>query len=973
MEYDLPRGAGKRETPDQGEIMRRVLAGLVVSGTVVGSIDAGGFTPGLERFVADRPVTECITVLVSLVEQADVLALDEELRTRRAPLAERHNRVITALQNTARRTQPPLQQELISLRTDGKVNGFTAFWIINAVVVNAPVSVLRTLAARSDVDAVDVNLVVQEIQSMEYPEESGPVCDGTRTLAAGLMAIHADDVWNLLGINGSGALVGCIDTGVEASHEALVDRWRGNFGHPATECWLDVTGLGNTLPNDPNGRGTHIMGTMVGGNGIGVAPGAQWIATNGIDSFDPSTITNRILAAVQFMADPDGNGATLDDLPDVVQNSWGVHEGMAGFVDCDSRWWAALDNCGAAGVCMIFSAGDTGGGIGNLASPADRCSTPYSSFAVGATDPANGNVIAGFSPRGPSTCIPASHPMKPEVSAPGVGIYSASPYGGYVTRNGTAFAGPHVAGVVALMRAADPDLEVDSIKQVLMETCTDRGPAGEDNTYGWGLVNAFEAVMSVLQNHGSVTGVVSNAVSGLQIAGASVDNLGGSQLATTDDSGEYVVYLEEGMQSLEVGAFGYFSQILSVDVVADSTQTLDVALMYSPQEILSGHVYDFDNTPLEAATVDFTNVNWPSATTDQNGFYSASLPLGVNYEITASISGRSGDSRTLFFDSTRQVDFHLPPMEGFETGDFSSFDWSLSGLVPWTVVSDSAYEGMYSARCGNTENNQPSIMTLSLSVSNPDTLSFRYKLFTGSTYNFLSFYIDGIQQDQWSGVEDWRPATYFIPAGTHILSWKYATELYVPQGSDRVWVDGIRLPNNNPELMARPLAFSRIVNPGHMASDSLTLENDGFGPLNWNAAINPQSSSWLGVVPASGVLQPGADFRVAVNYDGTELPLGTYDGLITLFSNDSDSSPLTLPVQMIVGFVPEPVSLSILKLFPGQYRLSWSAVAHATSYDVYQATRLGGGFTLLANTPSTSLDINAGTAALYLYRVIALN
>jgi bacillopeptidase F len=399
--------------------MRRLLTGMVLAGALAGPVLAGSFTEGLERYVAGRPDTEHIKVLVTLQEQADIATLDAELRERKASLAERHEAVISTLQNTARRTQPALVRELNTLRAAGKVNGYTPYWITNAVVVNAPISVLRTLAARPDVEAVDVDLVVQSILPVEPFKGRPAENDGQRTITAGLAAINADDVWNILGIDGTGALVGGIDTGVDYTHSTLVSRWRGSNGHPTSECWLDAAGLGHSLPQDNNGHGTHTMGTMVGGNDIGVAPGAQWIATNCINMSTGSAFDNAVIASFQFMADPDGNGATLDDVPDVVQNSWGVNESFSGYLNCDTRWWAAIDNCEAAGVCVTFSAGNEGSGASTLRSPADRCITPYSCFSVGATDPANGDLIASFSSRGPSTCSPAPYPIKPEVSAPG--------------------------------------------------------------------------------------------------------------------------------------------------------------------------------------------------------------------------------------------------------------------------------------------------------------------------------------------------------------------------------------------------------------------------------------------------------------------------------------------------------------------------------------------------------------------------
>jgi hypothetical protein len=242
------------------------------------------------------------------------------------------------------------------------------------------------------------------------------------------------------------------------------------------------------------------MGTMVGGAPgleVGVAPGAQWIASNCINMGTGAAFDNAVIASFQFMADPDGNAGTITDVPDVVQNSWGVNEGFSGYLDCDSRWWAAIDNCEAAGVCVTWSAGNEGPGATTLRSPGDRALTPYNCFSVGATDATAPYTIASFSSRGPSGCGGA-FAMKPEVSAPGVNTYSCYNNGSYTTMSGTSMAGPHVAGVVALMRSANPDIEVNAIKQILMDTATDLGTAGEDNTYGWGLVDAYEAVLAAL-------------------------------------------------------------------------------------------------------------------------------------------------------------------------------------------------------------------------------------------------------------------------------------------------------------------------------------------------------------------------------------------------------------------------------------------------------------------------------------------
>jgi hypothetical protein len=150
--------------------------------------------------------------------------------------------------------------------------------------------------------------------------------------------------------------------------------------------------------------------------------------------------------------------------------------------------------------------------------------------------------IADFSSRGPSGCpVPAPQKVKPEVVAPGVDVYSSVPGGGYDgTWDGTSMAGPHVAGIVALIRQANPNLDVDSIKQILMDTARDEGTAGEDNTFGWGMVDAYAAVLAATVGFGDVQGtVVSTSWSDTPIAGARVRLLETGVTFTSQTDGSY--------------------------------------------------------------------------------------------------------------------------------------------------------------------------------------------------------------------------------------------------------------------------------------------------------------------------------------------------------------------------------------------------------------------------------------------------
>jgi hypothetical protein len=171
----------------------------------------------------------------------------------------------------------------------------------------------------------------------------------------------------------------------------------------------------------------------------------------------------------------------------------------------DRRTWREVCEATiAAGVVVIYAAGNEGGG-----NPPDNVRTPGdvpAVITVGATD--CNDVIAGFSSRGPVTWQNVDpwrdwpYPpglIKPTISAPGVNTLSTSNNcSGYVSLSGTSMATPHVSGAVALMLEANPTLDHDQVKQILMDTAVDLGPEGMDNDFGAGRVDAYEAVQMAM-------------------------------------------------------------------------------------------------------------------------------------------------------------------------------------------------------------------------------------------------------------------------------------------------------------------------------------------------------------------------------------------------------------------------------------------------------------------------------------------
>jgi subtilisin family serine protease len=477
-----------------------VLTALAVS--LCGSAFGGEVAPGFSAYLAELGNDDFASAIVYLNDRPNIRALDAELRVAASPMSVRHERVLTTLHEAAARSQPALLDYLSARAMDGSVRGYTPYWIMNLVVVSATKAELLRIAERGDVEAVEGNFCTTLIESAEDAYTGDPVAGIGVTNS--LFAINADRVWRELGITGAGTLVANLDTGVDGNHPALAARWRGN-SHPWQECWRDALGTGTHFPTDGHGHGTHTMGTICGaghasGDTVGVAFDATWIADNSINQGVGPEFDNDVLGAFQWFADPDGNPSTTDDVPDVLQNSWGIDARFGyDYQDCDYRWQEAIENCEAAGIVVTFSSGNEGPSAQTHRSPANVCNTPTVNFAVGAVDCENYGwpyPIASFSSRGPSDCDGVT--IKPEVCGPGVSVYSSYPGGSYVRMSGTSMAGPHVAGVVALMRQANPNADVQTIKSVLMSTARDLGTAGEDNSYGWGIIDAYEAVLAVM-------------------------------------------------------------------------------------------------------------------------------------------------------------------------------------------------------------------------------------------------------------------------------------------------------------------------------------------------------------------------------------------------------------------------------------------------------------------------------------------
>lgn len=130
--------------------------------------------------------------------------------------------------------------------------------------------------------------------------------------------------------------------------------------------------------------------------------------------------------------------------------------------------------------------------------------------------------------------------------------------------------------------------------------------------------------------------------------------------------------------------------------------------------------------------------------------------------------------------------------ENFETGDFSRYPWRHSGNASWGVVSDSVYEGTYAARSGDISDSGQSTLELEINVQG-DNISFFRKVSSETNWDKLRFYIDGIEQNNWSGSVDWSQVSFPVTPGMHTFKWSYTKDSSISSGSDCAWIDQIRV------------------------------------------------------------------------------------------------------------------------------------------------------------------------------------
>jgi len=345
--------------------------------------------------------------------------------------------------------------------------------------------------------------------------------------------------WELTNVTGYGINVAVVDTGIDDGHPSLEGKRVAGYDAVTPEAPED----GQTNPDDRNGHGTSCSGMATGTSEgdpdlayMGSAPGAGLIDVQigtdiGAGPFEnyllPTIYYDSALRGIEWVMnnhDTEWSWVEEDHYGiDIMSLSWGITSHENGGSDGSDPFSRLIDDVVGVGVVAVGAAGNDGpdnDGFSGMSASSEA-------IIVGATDDHNtidrtDDVIAGYSSRGPRRDDNDGYPydeLKPDVSAPGTDIWNTEPcvdsnlcYGdaegnGYEARgSGTSYATPAVAGVVALVLDADPDLTPAHVKGILHQTSERRGPASApdldpfwNRDFGYGMVDAYEAVRLAME------------------------------------------------------------------------------------------------------------------------------------------------------------------------------------------------------------------------------------------------------------------------------------------------------------------------------------------------------------------------------------------------------------------------------------------------------------------------------------------
>ena len=429
---------------------------------IVINIETNKIMPSLREIMQNTPKNEKIAVLVHLKEKPDY----ERIKNLKP------KEYVEFLKNFCENSQKDIINYLKKNFSD-KISDLNPYFIFNGFYLKATKDVIEKISEREDVEYIIEDFIIQ----IEKPEISYEI----KTPEWNIIKVRADSCW-MAGFTGEGVIIGHMDTGVDITHPALEGKWHSPY-------WYDAVN-GQTNPYDDHGHGTHTMGIILGGDGlgpfekdIGVAPGAKFVACKVFNN-QGSGSSSWIHSGFQKILEWKGQGVNIV----ACSNSWGSGSTTS------LEFWNDCLNLINAKIFPVF-AGRKGTGSQTVSTPANF------PIVIGVGCPP-------LSGQGPAPDLPPwNDPQhwlrpdwnrtKPDICAYAENINSSIPGGGYQTMSEVTLACPHVTGAIAILYQKNPNLTINEVYNLLLDYAY-RPPQGApypNNTYGWGYLNIYQSLL----------------------------------------------------------------------------------------------------------------------------------------------------------------------------------------------------------------------------------------------------------------------------------------------------------------------------------------------------------------------------------------------------------------------------------------------------------------------------------------------
>jgi len=184
------------------------------------------------------------------------------------------------------------------------------------------------------------------------------------------------------------------------------------------------------------------------------------------------------------------------------------------------------------------------------------------------------------------------------------------------------------------------------------------------------------------------------------------------------------------------------------------------------------------------------------------------------------------------------------PTEDFETGDLSKFLWEHSGAADWAVTSQERHSGIYGAQAGSITHRENTTLQVTLDCISGN-ITFYRKVSSELGYDYLQFSIDGVEQDKWSGQEDWAEVSFPVAEGKRTFQWTYAKDSSASEGADTAWIDDIVFPSRTQNIESSlvyegidgHLVYETYANEGQTNSDNIIPDFSRCGYMGGGVAI----------------------------------------------------------------------------------------------------------------------------------------